>query len=173
MDSCQSLKLRRYTPSCDRGFTLVELLVANLLGVIVVGMTISVVLQNRDLYQHDITRTRLNQNLRSALDVIGINAREAGENLPAGFPAVEVIDGPPDELILRRNLIDEVLKLCQPITAGSGPGPAYFSAVGSEPGCSYADQTANYDAWRQERLDRGGVVSAYIYDPVEPGWRDL
>ncbi len=154
--------------SCDKGFTILELLVASFVGLIMSMLTLSITLSNRGLFQYDIARTRLNQNLRSSLDIVGINIREAGENLPITFPAVEIINGAgtdPDELILRRNLLDEVLKVCQAITAGT-TDDVYFGNSSTVPGCAYADQEQNFNAWQEYRTDNGGTVKAYIYDPV-------
>ena len=159
--------LRPYSRDCDKGFTLVELLVAMMLGAMMAGMSLVAILSQRRLYQYDLTKTRLNQDLRSAMDLLGTNIREAGENLPATFPSVEIVDGgvSPDELILRRSLLDEVLKLCQPIAASSS-GSIYFADSSTEPGCAYADQEHNYNAWQTHRTSNGGSVLAYIYDPT-------
>ncbi len=153
----------------NRGFTLVELLVANLLGLLMIGLAISVTLGNRDAFQYDLARTKLNQNLRSGIDLLGVNVREAGENLPPTVPAIELVDGSsgqPDQLVLRRNLIDEVLKLCDPISSGSTSSEVYFANSSGEPGCSYSDQTQNFNAWQAQRTSQGGTSYAYIFDPA-------
>lgn len=162
------MKWRLCIPGCSsQGFTVLEFLVGNTLGLMFIALTLSATLSNRRLYQHDLIRTRLNQNLRSALDIVGTNTREAGENLPNSFPAVEIVDGTgsaTDELLVRRNLLDEVLKVCQTITAGSADTNMFFAVSGTIPGCIYSDQTHNYDTWRAKRLEEGGTVKAYIYD---------
>lgn len=142
-----------------------ELIVSAGIGLGLLAATAGVVLSNRGLFNLDMVRTRLNQNLRSSLDIIGMNVREAGENLPGAFPAVELIDGgaQPDQLILRRNLVDEVLKLCVDISVGSA-APFYFAIPGTVPGCTYDDQGQNYNSWSAYRIDKGGAVKAYIYD---------
>uniref|UniRef100_A0A7C5VGT2 Prepilin-type N-terminal cleavage/methylation domain-containing protein n=1 Tax=Thermus caliditerrae TaxID=1330700 RepID=A0A7C5VGT2_9DEIN len=97
------------------GFTLIELLVALGIGALLLGLLLSTTLTNRRLYLLDQSRTAANQNLRAALDLLVADVRQAGERLPADFPAVEVkqgTGGAPDQLILRRNLLDEVLLLC-------------------------------------------------------------
>src|SRR5690606_12792998 len=131
---------------CNSGFTLVELMVAAGIGLGLLAATAGVVLSNRGLFNIDMVRTRLNQNLRSSLDIIGMNVREAGENLPGSFPAVELINGndEPDELVLRRNLVDEVLKLCVVIDIGTA-APFIFAIPGTTQGCTYDDQQVNYD----------------------------
>lgn len=158
---------RPYLRDYDKGFTLVELLVAMMLGAIMTAMSLAAILSNRRLYQHDLVKTRLNQDLRSAMDLLGTNIREAGENLAQTFPSVEIIDGVgnPDELVLRRSLMDEVLKLCQPISTGSCSSQIYFAYSTTEPGCSYTDQEHNYNTWHDYRVANGGSIKVYIYDP--------
>lgn len=117
------------------------------------------------MYKLDSVRTRINQDLRGAMDILGANVRIAGENFPGSFPAIEIIDGSdgdPDTLVLRRNLLDEVLKVCVPITASSG-GSIVF-AQGTAQGCIYADNTQNFNAWSAYR--DGETVSAYIFNTV-------
>ncbi len=151
----------------DRGFTLVELLAALTVGMLLLGLTMATTLSNRNLYQDDLARTRLNQNLRGALDIMGVNVREAGENLSAIFPAVDIVDGGgenPDQLTLRRNLRDEVLKLCTPITAGSTVNEVYFATEGATPGCTYSSNHYSFTSWQTYRTENDDEVRAYIYD---------
>jgi type IV pilus assembly protein PilW len=162
-----SIRFKQYLLNSDSGFTVAELLVSSLIGLMIAGMTLSVSLSNRGLFQFDLARTKLNQNLRSSLDVIGLNIRQAGENLPLTFPAVEIVngaDGAADELVLRRNLLDEILKVCQPVNAGSSDD-IFFAIPGTTAGCVYSDQLQNQTAWQTYRLDNGGSVRAYVYDP--------
>lgn len=156
--------LARSLAHSQKGFTLVELMVSALMGLVVVGMATSSIIANRELLYFDFARTRVNQNLRGAMDIISANAKEAGENLPESFPAVEVIDGggSSDILVLRRNLLDEVLKVCQSLSPASD-NRIYFATAGTEPGCSYVDNQHNFDAWQSYRTDAGGSVQAYVY----------
>lgn len=154
-----------------RGFSLVEVIVASGLGLLILAIAMQTVLTNQILYRSDIARTRLNQNLRSGLDIIGIAMREAGEDLPSAFPAIEVIngsDGAPDQIFLKRNLAPG-LRVCQPITVSSPPQTnVVFGVTGVlDPGCAFDAQLANYAAWvaeNDERVDRGERVEAYVYD---------
>jgi len=107
--------------SSAAGFTLLEALVAAGLTTLTTGLMYVSVLTVRDGYIHDVHRTRINGNLRSAMDILSMHIRQSGEYLPALFPAVEVIDGEPesDTLILRRGLLSEVLTLCEDASMGS------------------------------------------------------
>lgn len=160
---------RRYTlwkqflQSSDSGFTIVELLVASTLGLGVMGLVLASTLSNRNVFKYDMVRTQMNQDLRGTMDILGMNIREAGENLPPTFPAVLIVDGAsgtPDELVLRRNLMDEVLKVCQPITTGTN---VYFASGGAS-GCSYGGNTSNYTAWQNYRNAQGGTAEVYVYN---------
>ncbi len=72
----------------DRGYSLVEILIALGIGVLILGLLLTITLANRRLYVLDQSRTASNQNLRAALDLVVTDIRQAGERLPADFPAV-------------------------------------------------------------------------------------
>jgi len=145
------------------------MLVSITIGLMVTGLTLSSSLINRYSISKDIARTRLNQNVRGAIDMIGLDVRVTGENLTSSFPAIEVIDavsGSSDRLILRRNLLAEVLPLCTAISAGSTVTQIIFARTTATPGCSYAGQTHNYNTWQNYRVANGGTVKAFIFDAV-------
>ena len=155
--------------SQQRGFTLPELMVSVFLGLIVTGLTLSSSLVNRYTISKDVARTRLNQNIRGAVDLIGLDVRVAGENLNSSVPAIEIINATgvtSDRLILRRNLLEEVLPLCTSITAGSSTNRVIFARTTSTAGCSYSGQTHNYTTWEAYRTARGGSVRAFLYNTV-------
>lgn len=171
-----------------RGFTLIEILVALGIGGLLLGVLFSTTLAHRRLYLLDQNRTAVNQNLRAALDIIVADVRQAGERLPLDFPAVEVKNG--SELILRRNLLDVSLAVCDqngingnrdniPVADQNPPrnaSPNYLEA------CAFRDTNGNrfddrIDAWQAYRCNSDGVpgcntgnrrevVRAYIYDPL-------
>jgi type IV pilus assembly protein PilW len=147
------------------------------LAVLIVGSALTVALSSRDVLTADERRTRLNQTLRGTLDLLGIDVRQAGERLPADFPAIEIVDGTggaPDALVLRRNLLDEVLPLCETLTAGEVADEVLVAVSGSSPpqGCApVADDDGdgwpdNIGTWRAHRIANAGQVNAYVYNPV-------
>jgi prepilin-type N-terminal cleavage/methylation domain-containing protein len=151
-----------------RGFTLPELMVAMFLGLVVGAIMLSSTLANKQAYSYDLKRVMLDQNLRSGMDILGSTIRVGGENLPTSFPAFEIVNGvgsSPDELIVRRNLLDEVLPVCSAIPAGSAALQVYF-ALGGSPlsACTYSGQTHNFNSWSSYRSSHGGSVRAFIYD---------
>src|SRR5690606_14236408 len=90
----------------ESGFTLIEAIVAMGLMGVVMTMVVGHVLSIHEGYHTDVVRTRINSNLRSAMDMVAMNIRQAGENLQSSFPALVLEDGGadnPDTLILRRN----------------------------------------------------------------------
>lgn len=160
------------TRNSERGFTLLELLIAAVVSTIVAGVVLPVVLSGRQVYALDQNRTSVNQSLRGALDLLGADVRQAAEMLPGNFPAIVVIDGGdgPDELILRRNLLDEVLAVCKDVN-----GSVIFIAdpgAKPRPECAPQDKDSNgwprnIGAWRNYRLGvLGKVLTAFVYDPV-------
>src|SRR5699024_1448932 len=168
-------------PSTERrtaGLTLVELLIAVLVGALILGVAFSLTMSNRRLFQSDRSRTEANQNLRVALDLIGADARIAGDlmddrNLP--LPAIEVRGG--NELIFRRKLVSGTLPLCGPIGDEFGPGSGTELPVSLQQAddpfasfCNWDDADGNgvpdHVEPYFERFERqGGRVSAYIYQP--------
>ncbi len=167
------LKHRPSSLSSAEGMTILELMVASTIALLIVAMTLSTTIANREAYGYDIVRTRLNQNLRSAFDVINTEVRQAGERLPSSFPAIEIVDGingQSDKLILRRNLLDEVVTVCQNIVPATSGADVYLtsSAAGAPPACVFGTQTATFNKWRSYRNGPDGgathVVSVYIYD---------
>jgi type IV pilus assembly protein PilW len=135
----------------------------------------SSVLLQRNVFGFDTARTRLTQNLRGALDVMGADIRIAGENLSSRFPVVEVVDGgsgtAPDTLTVRRNLLGEtdVLTLCENITAGSSGSWFNITDTGAPPpkGCILGEEQPHYEVFNTYRLRKGGSVDAFILDPVQ------
>ncbi len=161
------MRRRRYSLNSNDGFTLVEIFVASFISLLVLSLTLSTIITNKRVFQLDVARTSLNQNIRAVMDILGANVREAGENLGSGFPAVEVINGTgdaSDQLILRRNLLDEVLKVCQEIEADGTDTEIYFATAGTEAGCSYSDNQNNYTAWQAFRVAEGGDSTAFIFN---------
>ena len=153
--------------SSEVGFTVAETLVASVLGLMVSAMTLSFMSAHHFAMTRDSARTRVNQNLRGTLDIMGADLRVTGENLGKSFPAIEVTNGAgsaPDQLILRRNLVDDVLPLCTALTAGTSITKVYFAIPGSVAGCTYSGQTHAYTSWEQYRTTHGGSVKAFIYD---------
>lgn len=140
-----------------------------LLGLLIVGLGLSTVLVNRDVLGKETARTRLTQNLRGALDILGTDIRIAGENLSAAFPAVEITNGAsgaPDTLTIRRNLLDEVLPLCTAIASGTTVTSIFYAIPGTVPGCTYSGHTNDYNAWNVYRTSNGNLVDAFIYNTV-------
>ena len=76
------MNLKQYSLNCSKGFTLTELLVSLSIMGFVSGVALTVALSSHDTFETDQNRTDLNQNLRSGMDLLGNNIRQAGERLP-------------------------------------------------------------------------------------------
>lgn len=152
-----------------RGFTILELLVSSSIAIGMLAICASFITTQRFVYKRSSVDTRLNQNLKGAMELVGSELREAGENLSGNFPAFEVINGAsgaPDTLIIRRNLLDEVLNVCTSISSGSTATTIDVAIPGGVAGCVYSDQGHSYSTWQNYRVGNGGVVKAYAYDVV-------
>src|SRR5690606_25982329 len=148
MTAPRTTKSRRCSPASTDGMTIIELLIAILITTIVLGSALALTLSSRKLYDTDSSRIEINQNLRGILEIIGSDVRVAGERLNSfgssgqishPLAAVEVRNG--NELILRRNMINEILPLCQNI-GGSGSSilisTTDLSVYGAVPQCNAA-----------------------------------
>ncbi len=156
----------------DSGFTLVELLLAVTLGVVVIGLAISMVFSSRDVFTLDRARTNANQNLRAGIDIILADVRQAGERIGPDLPAVQVVKGTTDTLTLRRNLLDTVLPVCKEVKGGSGANAVFVAKQGggsSNPECKPKSDAGAQNAladWEAYRAAMGGSIRGFIYDPV-------
>lgn len=155
----------------EAGMTLVELMISSTLSLLLVAMTLSVTLANRQLYGTDMVRTRINQNIRSAFDIIETELRQAGERLPSGVPAIEIAHGTSsDVLTLRRNTLDDTLTVCQTVTTGAASNNIQLTTTTSPPpACIYGAQTASFTNWQAYRARNSNVATAYIYDFTSKG----
>jgi type IV pilus assembly protein PilW len=155
------------------GFSLIEMLVAVAVSLAVTAGALTLALSSRRLYEADQARTRLNQNLRASKDFLATDIRQLGERLNGDFPALQIVagaSGAPDELVVRRNLLDTVVNVCFAITLPTQNwiiiGFASTWSPPPQPGCFTLPGAENLMAWRDYRLASGGTVVAYIYDPI-------
>ena len=159
-----------------RGFTILELLVTLAVTGFVLAGTLTMVMSSRAIFAKDRGRVAVVRNLRDSLDVLGIDVRQAGERLPADFYAIEIVNGAsgaPDTLVLRRNLVSEVLPLCGRLQSGVSSTEVQVGDTTSPPaGCApVADANAdgwpdNIGAWRDWRTAHAGNVPVYVFNPV-------
>jgi hypothetical protein len=153
--------------SSDSGFSLLEMMVAAGLGLLVTFVALSQFQSTQRMVRYDIERTTVNQNLRTGLDIIGMNVRLAGENLPGFFPAIVLEDnGTNDTLIIRRSLLDENIVSCHSITAGTSTEVFFADEFLAEPSCAYGNKADVLASWSGSRVDRGGTGLGYLYDRV-------
>lgn len=160
------MRLIRSIASSSKGFTLIELLVSSSLGMLLIGLVLASVLANRQLFKQDMVRTRTNENIRGALDILGTDIRLGGESLGSAFPAIILANGSgvsADTLTVRRNLVAEVLPVCTALTAGSNAA-LRFAIPGTIAGCIYSTQTTSFNSWRSYRQANGNTVDAFIWD---------
>ena len=160
----QFIQWKRFIQDSNKGFTLIELLVALIVASLILGVSLKFIVDQRQLFAKDQIRTQVNQNLRSATDLVGNDIKQAGERLVGNtnFPVVQVVDGgsssTPDELVLQRLVIDQTLPVCQTVSASqatidvsfnTSPNPAISTCPFSDGnGNSYPD---NLDQWKNAR----------------------
>jgi type IV pilus assembly protein PilW len=106
----------------QRGFSLVELMVAIVLGLLLTGAVISVFIGSRTAYQQTSGVGEMSQNGRFALNLIGESVRSAG-NLACNSSMTAT-----SQTLLGINTLD----------SNFGQGVAGFEAVGTGPGAAIA-----------------------------------
>jgi prepilin-type N-terminal cleavage/methylation domain-containing protein len=172
----QSLSSRKKV----QGFTLLELLITALISGAIISSSLGLINAQRNTFLGDRDRANINDNLKTAMNIIGADAKLVGERLeipanlaiPPILPVVSVIDGTPsgksDTLILQRKLMTESLTICQPVVAGQIGGTidvdASISSCGSTtsraiytPTAPYT-QVPNVNRWRERRCAQDGDI---------------
>ena len=162
------LKQKLSSLSSTKGFSLIEILVVLVLGSLLMGMVLSSTILNNRTFRKDVVRTRIEQNLRGAFEIIGAQIRQAGERLPGAFPAIELVDGASgasDQLTIRRSLLDG-LTVCQNITAGSSNMNVYLNntVATSPPACVTTGQSSVLQTYTDYRVAVGGPITSYIWN---------
>jgi hypothetical protein len=162
----------RFTPlkpssrSSSSGFSVFELIVATLMGTLILGFSLSLIVQQRRQFQVDQARGVLNRNLRGAMDFLTTDVRQGGEQLGlnryvAGFALNGTGTSPnctTTSFSLQRNLLSDVLVAGNTIAAGSSTATVVTDTGGG--------QDINvYNAWKNYRLAQSSSQTvAYILD---------
>ncbi len=77
----------------QRGFSLVELMVALVLGLVVIGGVIGVFLSNREVYRQNENLSRMQESARYAFELMARSVREAGGiACDSGLPMANVLN---------------------------------------------------------------------------------
>jgi prepilin-type N-terminal cleavage/methylation domain-containing protein len=167
-----SMKSKQSTQNSSSGFTLIELLVATIVSSAILTASLALINEQRWQFLSTQAQTQVKQNLRTAMDFVGTDAKLAGERLenPADYnelPVISVVNGPvvagvntPDTLTMQRKLIPDVLTVCANIATGNKT-----VRVSNNPGagnCLFSDADANsltdtLDAFRNYRCSQDGV----------------
>ncbi|MBW4551836.1 MAG: prepilin-type N-terminal cleavage/methylation domain-containing protein [Aphanocapsa sp. GSE-SYN-MK-11-07L] len=174
------LKACRVSPNANRGLTLVELLVATIIASMVLGVAFGGATFNRRLYLEDQVRNSVDQNLRSAMDLLGADIRQAGEYVNRQDPAVPVIQLSDDAanpgssiLTIRRDLFDRALPVCADLgTAPSTPAMGVteitvFDSASTVARCnndSSGSIASLLTLWASYITANGGQARAYLYN---------
>jgi type IV pilus assembly protein PilW len=64
----------------ERGFTLIELMIAMVIGLVVTGAAISIFLSNQKIYRSSEAMSRMQESMRTAYDLMARDIRVAGGN---------------------------------------------------------------------------------------------
>ena len=168
-------RLNQKKACSNLGFTLLELMISIVAGAFVTAGFLGFVVQERQDFLDNESRIEANQNLSTVMDLIGADIRQAGERISDNsLNPIDIINGSndsADELVLRRQLLADVLPVCETI---SGSQSTIDVSVNSGPtiaNCLFSDGdgngvTDNLDVWQNYRVNEGGSTLAYIFDPT-------
>ena len=162
------LTFMKMSKTNNRGFTIIELMVSTGILTTIMAMLVGFVLSLQNNFFNDVVRTRVNSNLRSALDIMGMNIRQSGENLNRSFPVVVLTndsDGVGSYIQLRRNLIPEVLTVCSILNSGASSVDV-SSTTAINASCIYGNVTSLYNAFNTEKNSVGGSTRIFIYNSL-------
>ena len=144
------------------------------------ALVLPLVLSQRRVVQLDQARTSANQTLRAVSQLMAADVRIAGERFGEGLalsPIAVSVDGSGDSVVVLRRNLEDALPVCQSVPAGSTVTSIVVADWGptvTHPQCA-VNRTATYggvdwpytlDAHRRITEERGGVASAYIFDPA-------
>jgi type II secretory pathway pseudopilin PulG len=163
------------------GFSLIELAATVVMSFVILGVSLSLITTQRRQYLNQQANTDTNQTLQSAMEFMGTDIRQAGENVGPGLglPIVRLLDGAagaPDELWVQRKLLDTALNVCEDVSAGTR-GTIKVSDKAPVPiaGCSFSDDAAppkvansisdDVDAWKNFRCRVGPSKADCVIDP--------
>lgn len=129
-------KPTRKTDICQlkpKGFTLIELVVSIAISSIVIGLSMSALVQTQNSFAKDQGRVAANQKLSTVLELIGREIRQAGELVvDPSFPTIQVkkLNGAangPVSLIVYRSIGDPIT-MCRAYTAGTTVAELVFAS---------------------------------------------
>ena len=125
----------------ERGFTLIELMVATAISLIVIGGIFGVMIAQQQTYRTQMELAEASQNARAALDIIRQSLRDAGW----GFVSKETAEGlPPVGTCFAANIADQ--STCNDVVANNAGTSTLVSDkarfAGIEPGKTFSRDTA-------------------------------
>jgi len=164
----QFILLKQFIHDSNKGFTLLELLVTLVVASIITGLALKLIVDQRQLFLNDQIRTQTNQNLRASLDLVGADIKQAGERLTTStLPVIKIINGAtaddPDELVLQRLIIDQILPVCQTVTKNTTQSTIEVAQRGGVGLCnaSFSSPTdilpISLNQWKDSRCVRDGI----------------
>jgi prepilin-type N-terminal cleavage/methylation domain-containing protein len=153
-------------PHPNAGFTLVELITAIALAAIMLGFAVQLIVDQRRQFVSDRARADVSQTLRSAMDLVGNDIRQAGQYVNDNYlPVVSVRDNsaptPGQILTVQQKLTGVQLFLCKPITVSSQLVVADITTT--DPKCgtpklvdygSVNPKLGDYGKWRNFRCNQ-------------------
>ncbi len=157
----------------QRGVTLLELVVSVIVAMVILSGSLGLIVTQRRQYLNQQAKTDTNQTLQTAMDMVGIDVRQVGEQIESsglGLPVVRLLDGPagaPDELVLQRKLLAKELNVCETV---AGNPTSILVAQNTGGNCLFSDADNNtvpddVQEWQDYRCNQDKVAGCAIPTP--------
>ena len=166
----------------EAGITLTEMLVTLVIFTVVGSIVFSLYNSSAKLISADQGRVNTNQNLRTSLDLMTQDLRQAGESLSTQYSISGVDFAPATGLTVRKGVTLPVLSVCQTFNGAVSSilvtgQPSDSSTIPAQ--CSYSDAggpvspttpngiTDKVDPWMTYQAQAGhATIPAILYNPV-------
>lgn len=160
----------------DAGMTIVEMLIALAIGGVLMGALFSFIISTQGVISADTRRTNAGQTLRSALDLLSTDVRQAGEDMVVKISPIGISGTGMNKIVqIRRQVSGTVLPVCANVSSGASTIQVTWasSTPANGTGCPYSSDGGTNSlpitvrTWQALRLAApNGVLRAFIYDPV-------
>lgn len=143
------------------GLTLIEILVALAVSGLILTLVLGITNSSRALYEADQVRTAVNQNLRTAMDLIGSDVRVAGQGMVGSELNAILVEGG-NELVIRTAPVDLApLQVCEDINGDQNLLRVTRPGGGGGGGGGGGSMPANCTLSGSNDADGNGILDAF------------
>ncbi|WDS37477.1 PilW family protein [Pseudoxanthomonas sp.] len=142
------------------GFTLIELMIALVIGLVVTGAAIGIFLSSQNIYRSSEAMSRMQENMRTAYDLLARDLRVAGGNACNTRAVTNALTSGTGEWWGQLSDWGSAVKGYSTTTAFSSGGPAFGTSAGTRlSGTSAVDLFSGGDEVATVTADSGSVFT--------------